>query len=59
MDLFHEEQRLSIQQVQGIQSLDKKTTQRRRLRSFYQTMAANSHQRNSRNYAKIQGLRES
>ena len=45
MGLLHEEQRCSIQQIQGIQSL------------FNQIMAENSLQMNSKSYAKNQGLR--
>ena len=54
MGLLHEEQRSSIQQVQGIQIALKI-----RSRPFDQIMADNSLQMNSKSYVKNQGLRGS
>ena len=56
MDILHEEQKRSIQQVQGIQSLDRKL---HRKEDQYFSFRSNSHQMNSKSYAKIQGLRGS
>ena len=57
MDILRKEQRWSIQQSSRNSKPLSRTTQKRRSRPFDQIMVENSHQMNSKSYAKTQGLR--